>query len=963
MNFFVERAREADASAREFLLKKFSAGMFSGGTDAVFLAADKGAAFGVTGLPYYAPVCVCLLNDGAFSDLFERGESLLLRYADMRLFGEGGEISLKKAEREGLQAAVRAILDSPGTLNGKGEHVIDLKGYPVGPHFAVNLLLGDRTGCEYPLFTTPKSAVDAFGRGSFRAGGATQVLASRYVLWPEENGEPVNRQFYLCEKGRRIFYSLDAENNVESAVCTHSQNRTTIEYRTKCGLKIVRTIFLLPQEEGMPAAVEAQRVEIRNESGRARDLKIVFTGAFGLCTPETIVNDVVYANVVHQSEVYYRDGKAAAVALHNKDSALRGEKKFALLLSEGELMDDFCMSLPEFIGRGTLAEPENLFALGSRSVRKNAPFFALGKRFRLGAGESRFVDSFAGISEERGGDVAARFDEELGNFIARYSRPAALADVLEKVKENWENYISYLTPETGDGAFDAYAGRNLPFQVLYQTFVSRAFAWTQKAYRETGFREIQDIYASMNYLIAAGKGKLVKELISMWASNVFRMGYAYHDFTWRGKEPGDCSDDQLWLAQAVYRYVKQTGDAAFLKEEFPVAGEEGKTRRLIDTLAEILVYSGKISVGKHGLPLLDKADWNDTLRLDKVVYKGPQKEALYREQLQKSGKPYGTAFENTLTESGMNACLLKIAADETAELAAMAGEGETERFAREISENTAAAMQKYAWKDGFFARALINDGREGGYTYLGAAGDGLSADGLDGTYYLNMYSWPILADIADEGQIARMLGAVKKYLLVPAGLKLCTLVRYELLGTNTATGLYYPGDRENGGVFKHAAMMATVASFRAAKKVKDRALADELIETASFMLDKVLPVNMMKDPFVLKGNPRFCTQYNNSITGENVGPILSGTASWLTLALYEAFGIGEEPEEVRFSPVPFRGDMRYVLRSGGTEIDVRVKAPRAGAAEISSVRLDGKPAERAAVPKDGRTHTLEIEFR
>ena len=138
--------------------------MFSGGTDAVFLAADKGAAFGVTGLPYYAPVCVCLLNDGAFSDLFERGESLLLRYADMRLFGEGGEISLRKAEREGLQAAVRAILDSPGKLNGKGEHDIDLKGYPVGPHFADNLLLGDRTGCEYPLFTTPKSAVDAFGR-------------------------------------------------------------------------------------------------------------------------------------------------------------------------------------------------------------------------------------------------------------------------------------------------------------------------------------------------------------------------------------------------------------------------------------------------------------------------------------------------------------------------------------------------------------------------------------------------------------------------------------------------------------------------------------------------------------------------------------------------------------------------------------------------------------------------------
>ena len=61
----------------------------------------------------------------------------------------------------------------------------------------------------------------------------------------------------------------------------------------------------------------------------------------------------------------------------------------------------------------------------------------------------------------------------------------------------WERYPAYLQPETGDSRFDAYVGHNLPFQVLYQTYVSRAFAWTQKSYRETGFREIQDIYASM----------------------------------------------------------------------------------------------------------------------------------------------------------------------------------------------------------------------------------------------------------------------------------------------------------------------------------------------------------------------------------------------------------------------------------------------------------------------------------
>ena len=87
----------------------------------------------------------------------------------------------------------------------------------VGSHFAVNLLLGDRRNSENPLFKTPKSAVDALGRGSFRATGAKQVLATRYVLNPYENGEPANRQFYLVEDGRQIFYSANVHEHVTAA--------------------------------------------------------------------------------------------------------------------------------------------------------------------------------------------------------------------------------------------------------------------------------------------------------------------------------------------------------------------------------------------------------------------------------------------------------------------------------------------------------------------------------------------------------------------------------------------------------------------------------------------------------------------------------------------------------------------------------------------------------------------------
>ena len=573
-----------------------------------------------------------------------------------------------------------------------------------------------------------------------------------------------------------------------------------------------------------------------------------------------------------------------------------------------------------------------------------ASFFALAKNVTVPAGETVAVDVFTGLCYAGGpvsasADAAAEAykadpakaalaereaDDRIFALYRKYTDPAKLDEVLSAMDDNWGRYTSYLRPETEDQLFNAYVHSDLPFQVLYQTYVSRAFAWTQKAYRETGFREIQDIYASMYYMSAAGNNSLIRELIGSWVRNVWEMGYANHNFTFRGKEPGDCSDDQLWLIQAVYRYVHLTGDTDFLHQEFEIAGSD-KKRTLWQTVRAILTYSGMISVGKHGLPLLDKADWNDTLRLDNGVLQGPAKEELYYKQLEEKGQEYGAPLENEQSESIMNAFLLKIAADEAAELAVMLGDEEMGSFARDIADDVTASCRKNAWMGDYYARCLINDGRE--FTYLGAAGDGLSADpDVDGSYFLNSYSWAILAGVADEDQIRTMLEQVNKYLRTDAGLKLCTLIAYEKLGVNTGTAFYFPGDRENCGVFKHAAMMAAVASMQAAKTVSDSGLADDLRELAFFMMDKTMPYRTLDDPFVLKGNPRFCTQYNNSETGENIGPMLSGTASWLTLGVYEHFGLDVRKDEIEFRPLlrPGADSLKYTVDLGDAVLHVSI---------------------------------------
>ncbi|HEY8389459.1 MAG TPA: glycosyl transferase [Clostridia bacterium] len=946
--------------------KKFDSNLMHGGVDAEIIG---GKIVAVSGLKYRCPVVMLVLNDSKINQYLNKYQDqdnlFVINQNTVKHYAGTQEKDLPIDIANDILNYVRSAENFPGTLNEKGEHIIDITTPPISPHFSINLLLGNRIGYDNPLLTTPKAVVDWLGRGSFRSHSAVQVTAARWDMRPEENGNPANRQFYILENGKQIFYSADVTQNIESGQCVHSQNHTIITYKTKCGLIIKRIIFVLPQIKGLPNAVEAQRISVYNTTKNDRNLKIVFTGMFGTPADHALMNDVVYSTVIMESETVYKDNKLAAFSTHYYPPYFQEDKRFVTLYSQGAFFEDFCADYTAFVGKGSLEHPQYAAVLPSKHNRKGPGFFALGKSFLAKANQEVVIDTYTGAVFARE-NINELFDIQVDQLLTQIQQPDFFDKMFEKTKNFYSDFSSYLEAKTPDDTLNAYINNNLPFQILYQTFVSRSFAQTQKGFREIGFREIQDLYASMYYMAAMDNTKLIKQLITEWANNVYEFGYTNHNFFWKGKEPGICSDDGLWLAPAVYRYITLTGDIDFLNQECKIAGSD-KTRTIYQTLKAIIKYSGEISVGKNGFPLLDRSDWNDCLKLDDDWLDGPEKEKRYYLQLKEKGQEFGVPFENELCESVMNLFLLIITAQYTLELAQKIDDKEYADYLESLIKRLQTGAHEKAWKGDFFARVMINRYKDGKYTYLGAQNDGLSNDSnINGTYFLNSFSWSILSKTATEEQIRAMLVPLKKYLLTEAGFKLNTLADLERLAYGTASGHYFPGDRENGGVFKHATMMATSAMLQAAKMVKDEKLAQELTELCEYMLNRVLPYKTLENPFVLKGNPRFCTQYNNSETNENIGPMVSGTASWLTLTIFEMFGLNVTTEGIELNPLLLKNmnEAEISLKIRGCQYDISIKKSKEGFCrfgENTKILLDGVE-HKGAIPlvSDKKLRKIEI---
>jgi cellobiose phosphorylase len=358
----------------------------------------------------------------------------------------------------------------------------------------------------------------------------------------------------------------------------------------------------------------------------------------------------------------------------------------------------------------------------------------------------------------------------------KYRDPASVSLALTDLSRFWNAYLSRMQVVTPDLAMNRMLNIHNPRQCFITFNWSRYLSLYQLAYgsRELGFRDSsQDVMGIMDRVPDRGKGLLIK-LLSVQKKN----GSALHQFNpltmvgnegdslERGDLPHYYSDDHLWSVLAVCAYVKETGDFDFLEESVPFyekdpSGAALEKAPVLEHLQRALAFTWN-DRGKHGLPLLGFADWNDTVNL-------------------KVG-----------AESSFTACLFGKALLEMIGLARYLSNPALIKKCTEYYEAMKKAFNEHAWDGKWYVRYFDHDG-----SVLG------THKNEQGKIYINSQSWPVLAGFAPPDRAISALESVFERLNTPKGIKLSAP---GFNGFDPAKGgitTYPPGAKENGGIFLH----------------------------------------------------------------------------------------------------------------------------------------------------------------
>lgn len=525
---------------------------------------------------------------------------------------------------------------------------------------------------------------------------------------------------------------------------------------------------------------------------------------------------------------------------------------------------------------------------------------------------------------------AASLDAARGE-IDKYRQPEAVEAALAEQREFWSEYLDTLQVRTPDADMNAMLNLYNPYQCYVTKTWSRYLSYYQLGLgsRGIGMRDsCQDLLA-----VTAAVPEEAKVFLATLLSFQKQDGSAMHQFnplTLEGSE-GDSleledryhyySDDHLWLVLATAAYLKETGDFAFLDQRIPYyekdkSGAPLEAASVRDHLQRAVAFTHS-NTGKHGLPLLGFADWNDTINLPKGA------ESLFTANL------YGKAL--------IELEILYVHLGETVSAAEL----------RAAYEEMRTRVEASAWDGEWYVG------------YFDEAGEPLgSAKNQYGQIQLNGQTWPLISGFASRERGRKAMDIVYERLNTKYGIKLSTpgFNGYDPKYGGVTT--YPPGAKENGGIFLHPnpwAMIAETVLGRGDRAYEYYAQINPLAKNDDIDLYECEPYvyaqNILGDE-----HPQFGLGRNSW---------LSGTASWCYQAGTQwILGIRAEYDGLRIDPcIPAAWSQFSVTRRfRGQSYKITVQNPNGVQKGVARMQVDGQDVEGNLVPValSGKERTVEV---
>jgi cellobiose phosphorylase len=369
------------------------------------------------------------------------------------------------------------------------------------------------------------------------------------------------------------------------------------------------------------------------------------------------------------------------------------------------------------------------------------------------------------------------------------------------------------------------------------------------------------------------------------------------------------------LVLSTAAYVKETGDRAFLDERIPFENDTRAADTLYAHLQRAVQYT-RDRLGRHQLPLIGRADWNDCLNLNCFSAAPGQS---FQTVTNQDGK---------VAESVFIAGLFVLAVRELQQLAALRGGKADVTAYRRAEQQMLRAIERAGWDGAWFRRA---------YNHFGQPIGSRTCD--EGRIFIESNGICSMAQVgAAKGWPRKALDAVETHLATPHGIVLQqpAYSRYRLeMGEITS---YPPGYKENAGIFCHTNPWIMIGEALCGRGA--RAL-DYYLRICPSAREHISDVHRC-EPYVYAQMIAGCDAATH---GEAKNSWLTGTAAWNLVAITQyILGVRAEHAGLRIDPCIPAGwkTVRVQRMFRGKRVQITIKNPRGVEHGVTRVTLNGR---------------------